>query len=46
MAANNTAIMAVMMLVIGAKLVGDGIAGFEHQRAITPTISAHDEQRR
>jgi hypothetical protein len=27
MAANNTAIMAVICLVIGAKLVGDGISG-------------------
>jgi hypothetical protein len=27
MAANNTAIMAVLLLVIGAKLVGDGISG-------------------
>jgi hypothetical protein len=27
MAANNTVIMAVLTLVIGAKLVGDGIAG-------------------
>ena len=27
MAANNSAIMAVMMLVIGAKLFGDGISG-------------------
>ena len=28
MAANNTAIMAVLFLVIGAKLLGDGISGF------------------
>jgi len=28
MAANNTVIMAVLLLVIGAKLVGDGISGF------------------
>lgn len=28
MAANNTAIMAVLMLVIGTKLLGDGISGF------------------
>jgi hypothetical protein len=27
MAANNAAIMAVLMLVIGTKLLGDGIAG-------------------
>lgn len=27
MAAHNTAIMAVLLLVIGLKLVGDGIAG-------------------
>ena len=27
MAANNAAIMAVLMLVIGAKLIGDGISG-------------------
>ena len=27
MAANNAAIMAVIMLVIGVKLLGDGIAG-------------------
>ena len=27
MAANNAAIMAVLMLVIGIKLLGDGIAG-------------------
>ena len=27
MAANNTVIMAVLILVIGAKLLGDGIAG-------------------
>jgi hypothetical protein len=25
---NNTAIMAVLLLVLGAKLVGDGISGF------------------
>ena len=28
MAANNAVIMAVMLLVIGAKLLGDGISGF------------------
>ena len=27
MAANNTVIMAILMLIIGAKLVGDGISG-------------------
>ena len=27
MGANNTAIMAVLCLVIGAKLIGDGISG-------------------
>ena len=27
MAANNAAIMAVLLLVIGAKLIGDGISG-------------------
>lgn len=27
MSRNNTAIMAVLLLVIGAKLIGDGIAG-------------------
>jgi hypothetical protein len=27
MAANNTVIMAVLLLIIGAKLVGDGIGG-------------------
>ena len=27
MAANNAAIMAVLCLVIGAKLIGDGISG-------------------
>ena len=28
MAANNAAIMSVLLLVIGAKLIGDGISGF------------------
>jgi hypothetical protein len=27
MAAHNSAIMAVLLVVIGAKLIGDGIAG-------------------
>ena len=45
MAADNTVIMAVLFLIIGAKLLGDGISGLEPEQSDHAAETPHREQR-